>query len=107
MLKSILTVAAVGMVMLVCAYVLSMIAARVEKVNGFIDYSDMACGPLYAYSVGWFTATMFYPTITACLAWISANYIIILFGINLGWWFHYLFAAVLLILSFLPYFYVL
>jgi len=101
MLKSILTVAAVGMVMLVCAYVFSMLAARVEKVNGLVDYSDMACGPLYAYSVGWFTATMFYPTITACLAWISANYIIILFGINLGWWFHYLFAAALLLLSFL------
>ncbi len=101
MLKSILTVAAVGLVMLICAYVFSILAARVDKVNGLVDYSEIACGPLYAYAVGWFISTLFYPTITACLAWISANYIIFLFGIKLGWWFHYLLAALLLVLSFL------
>ena len=101
MTKSIITVAAVGAVMLICAYVFSQLAARVDKVNGLVDYSEIACGPLYAYSVGWFISTLFYPTITACLAWISANYIIFLFGIKLGWWFHYLLSALLLILSFL------
>ena len=101
MLKSVFTVMAVGTVMLVCAYVFSLLASRVDKVNGLVDYSEIACGPFYAYAVGWFASTLFYPTITACLAWISANYIIILFNIKLGWWFHYLFAALLLVLSFL------
>ncbi len=101
MINSILTVASVGLVMLVCAYVFSILAARVDRVNGLVDYAEIACGPAYAYAVGWFASTLFYPTITACLGWISANYIIMLFGIKLGWWFHYLLAALLLIFSFL------
>lgn len=101
MIKSIITVALVGLIMLVCAYVFSLLASRVDKVNGLVDYSEISCGKFYAYSVGWFASTIFYPTITSCLGWISANYIIILFGINLGWWFHYLLSAALLSLSLL------
>lgn len=101
MLKSLFTVISVGLIMLVCAYVFSLLAARVDKVNGLVDYAEISCGPFYAYCVGWFASVIFYPTITSCLAWISANYIIILFGIKLGWWFHYLLAAFLLLASFL------
>ena len=101
MVKSVLTVALVGLVMLICAYVFSILASRVDKVNGLVDYAEAACGDRYAYMVGWFAAAIFYPTITSCLGWISANYIIILFGIDLGWWFHYLLAALILTLSFL------
>ena len=97
--KSILTVVAVGMIMLVCAFAFSILASKIDKVNGLVDYAESACGKTYAYMIGWFASTVFYPTITSCLAWISANYIIILFGIKLGWWFHYLLAAFLLILS--------
>ena len=79
MIKSIFTVIAVGMIMLVCAYVFSILASKIDKVNGFVDYAEAACGPFYAYSIGWFANTIFYPTITSCLGWISANYIIILF----------------------------
>ena len=100
MVKSILTALIVGAIMLVCAYTFSLLAARVDKVNGLRDYSEISCGPFYAYAVGWFASTVFYPTITSCLAWISANYVIMLFGINLGWWFHYLLAALLLTASF-------
>jgi len=99
--KSIITVVAVGLIMMVCSYVFSLLAARVDKVNGLVDYSEISCGPFYAYTIGWFANTIFYPTITSCLGWISANYINILFDIKLGWWFHYLLAAALLILSFL------
>ena len=101
MTKSLITVIAVGFIMLVSAYVFSLLAARVDKVNGLVDYAEISCGPFYAYLVGWFASVIFYPTITSCLAWISANYIIILFGIKLGWWFHYLLAALLLSASFL------
>ncbi len=100
MIKSLVTVSLVGLIMLTCAYVFSLLAARVDKVNGLVDYAEISCGPFYAYCVGWFASVIFYPTITSCLAWISANYIIILFGIELGWWFHYLLAAILLAVSF-------
>lgn len=99
MAKSIITVASVGLIMLVCAYVFSLLAARVDKVNGLVDYSEIACGKFYAYGIGWFATTIFYPTITSTLGWISANYIIFLFGIDLGWWFHYLLTIALLSLS--------
>ncbi|MBO5880009.1 MAG: APC family permease [Clostridia bacterium] len=99
MIKSILTVITVGLVMLVCAFAFSILASKIDKVNGMVDYAESAGGPLYAYVVGWFAVSIFYPTITSCLSWISANYIIYLFKINIGWWFHYVLAAALLVLS--------
>ena len=101
MVKSLITVAAVGLIMLVCAYVFSILASRIDKVNGLVDYAEAACGEGYAYSVGWFCTTVFYPTITSCLAWISANYIMILFNIQDGGFIHFALAASLLIFSFL------
>ncbi|MBQ1244549.1 MAG: amino acid permease [Clostridia bacterium] len=80
MAKSLLTVAIVGFIMLVCSYVFSILAQRYEKVNGLVDYSEAACGPLYAYGVGWFVTTIYYPTLTSTLAWISAQYTCTLFG---------------------------
>ena len=80
MAKSLLTVAIVGAIMIVCSYVFSILAQRHEKVNGIVDYAEVACGPLYAYGVGWFMTTIYYPTLTACLAWISAQYTCTLFG---------------------------
>lgn len=100
-LKSFITVFAVGLVMLSCSYVFSLLASRVDNVNGLIDYSETAYGEFYAYLVGWFCGAIFYPTITSCLSWITAKYILMLFGIELGWWLHYLVAALILISSFL------
>ena len=80
MLGSLLTVLLVGMIMLVCSYCFSLLAARIEKVNGLVDYSEIALGKFYAYCVGWFITTIFYPTLTSCLAWISASYTLVLFG---------------------------
>ena len=86
MLGSLLTVAIVGMIMLVCSYCFSLLAARVEKVNGLVDYSEISLGKFYAYMVGWFITFIFYPTITSCLAWISAQYTLALFGITEYHW---------------------
>lgn len=80
MAKSLLTVAIVGFIMLVCSYVFSILAQRYEKVNGLVDYSEAACGSLYAYLVGWFATIIYYPTLTSTLAWISAQYTCTLFG---------------------------
>ena len=80
MAKSLLTVAIVGLIMLICSYVFSILAQRYEKVNGLVDYSEAACGPRYAYYVGWFVSTIYYPTLTSTLAWVSAQYTCTLFG---------------------------
>lgn len=70
----------VGLVMIVCAYSFATMAAKYEKVNGIVDYAEAAVGPRYGYCVGWFMATIYQPTITAVLAWVSARYTCVLLG---------------------------
>lgn len=102
MLGSLLTVASVGAIMLVCSYCFSILAGRIEKVNGLVDYSEMALGKSYAYFVGWFITTIFYPTLTSCLAWISANYTLLLFGFtNVHYLWHLGLTVLYLFVSFL------
>ncbi len=78
--KSLLTVALVGAVMTVCTYVFSLMAQKHERVNGVIDYAEVSCGPMYAYGLGWFLSTVYYPALASCLAWISAQYTCELFS---------------------------
>lgn len=80
MLKCLVTVGGVGLIMLVCSYVFSVLAQKHEKVNGIVDYSEVTCGRKFAYIVGWFMTTIYYPTITSTLAWVSAQYTCVLFG---------------------------
>ena len=82
MAKSLLTVLAVGMLMTVCAYTFSILAGKYSRVNGLVDYAEAEVGEGLAYSVGWFTSTVYYPVITSTLAWVSANYTCLLFNIN-------------------------
>ena len=69
-----------GLIMLVCAYAFSGLAARYEKVNGIVDYAEAIVGPRYAYLLNWFMLTIYYPSMTSVLAWLSANYLCSLFG---------------------------
>ncbi len=82
MLMSILTVLTVGIFMTVCAYTFSILAGRHSNVNGIVDYAEATVGSLHAYSVGWFTATIYYPVVASTLAWVSANYTCSLFNIS-------------------------
>lgn len=67
-----------GLIMVSCAYSFSLLAAKYEKVNGIVDYAEAAFGKTYGYAVGWFMAIIYYPTLTAVLAWVSAKYTCIL-----------------------------
>lgn len=69
-----------GAIMVSCAYTFSLLAARYEKVNGIVDYAEAALGKKYGYAVGWFMAIIYYPTLTAVLAWVSARYTSVLLG---------------------------
>lgn len=71
-----------GAVMLICAYTFSILATKYEKVNGIVDYAEETCSKNYAYMVGWFLATIYYPSLTAVLSWVSARYTCILMGIR-------------------------
>jgi APA family basic amino acid/polyamine antiporter len=69
-----------GVIMLVCAYTFAVMATKYEKVNGVVDYAEATVGKKYGYYVGWFMATIYYPTLTGVLAWVSARYFCELFG---------------------------
>ena len=72
-----------GIIMIVCAYVFATLATRYEKVNGIVDYAEATIGGKYAYFFGWFMAAIYYPTLTAVLAWICARYTCVLLGWNI------------------------
>lgn len=69
-----------GVVMVVCAYTFSILATRHEKVNGIVDYAEALVGGRYAYMVAWFMTSIYYPSMTMALAWISARYTVVLIG---------------------------
>lgn len=75
-----------GAIMVVTAYVFAQIAHRIEKVNGLVDYFEEAYGWRAGYLVAWFMTIIYYPTLVAVLAWVSASYSISLLGLEHGVW---------------------
>lgn len=75
-----------GMIMVVTAFVFAKIATRIEKVNGLVDYFEEAYGWRAGYLVAWFMTFVYYPTLVAVLAWVSANYSVGLLGWENGVW---------------------
>ena len=71
-----------GAIMVITAYVFSLVANRMDKVNGVSDYFESAYGKNVSYLVGWFMAIVYYPTLVAVLAWVSANYTVGLLNIQ-------------------------
>jgi len=69
-----------GMIMIICAYVFSVMATKYEYVNGVVDYAEVIVGKGYAYYIGWFLTIVYFPAITSVLAWVSARYTCVLFG---------------------------
>lgn len=72
-----------GVIMIACAFTFSVMANRYERVNGIVDYAEAALGRRYGYFIGWFMATIYYPTLTSVLAWVSARYTCVLLGWNI------------------------
>lgn len=72
--------AIVGLIMIICSYSFATMANKYEKVNGVVDYAEVGVGEKYGYYVGWFMATIYNPTITSVLAWVSARYTCVLLG---------------------------
>ena len=89
-----------GIVMVISAYTFAVMGTKFEKINGVVDYSEALVGSKYAYYVGWFMATIYYPAMTSALAWLSARYTMALFGFELNSAEIMVLAFVYLILSF-------
>jgi APA family basic amino acid/polyamine antiporter len=66
--------------MICCSSAFAIMATKYEYVNGIVDYADVTVGKKYGYYVGWFMATIYTPTLTGVLAWVSARYLCVLIG---------------------------
>ena len=81
MMQSVLVVAIVGLICIICSLAFAELGKKYEKVNGVVDYAEVALGPKYAYYVGWFATTIYYPCLAAMLAFFSAVFFCYLCGI--------------------------
>ena len=81
MLQGVLVVAIVGLICIICSLVFAELGSKFEKVNGVVDYAEVALGEGYAYYVGWFMTTIYYPCLAAILAFFSAVFFCELCGI--------------------------
>ena len=79
-LYSILAWVISGLIMVVIATTFAVMATKYEKVNGAVDYAEAMCGRKYAYFLGWFMSMIYYPAMTAVLAWVSARYTLVIAG---------------------------
>ena len=70
-------------IMLCCAYTFGVMATKYAHVGGAVDYAENVIGKKYAYYLGWFLATMYYPSLTSVLGWISARYFCVLVGLDI------------------------
>lgn len=82
MMQGIAVVGIVGLICIICSLVFAELGSRYEKVNGVVDYAEVALGPRYAYYVGWFMSTIYTPTLCSILAFFSAMMFLQLFGIS-------------------------
>ncbi len=71
-----------GLIMIICANAFAIMSTKYEKVSGLVDYAEATCGKGYAYMLGWYSAVMYYPSLTSVLAWVSARYFCELIGIE-------------------------
>ena len=63
-----------GIIMLCNVLAFAAMAQKHEKVNGLVDYAEAMVGEKYAYYMGWFITTVYYPGMTGVLSWLSARY---------------------------------
>ena len=63
-----------GAIMLACLITFSFMSQKIERVNGMVDYAEAMVGPNYGYYMGWFVGTIYFPSMTAALCWLTARY---------------------------------
>ena len=81
MVQGIAVVGIVGLICIICSLVFATLGSKYEKVNGVVDYVELALGPKYAYYVGWFMTTIYTPALCAMLAFFSSMMFLQLFNI--------------------------
>lgn len=80
--QAVLVVGIVGLICIICSLVFAELGSKYEKVNGVVDYAEVALGPKYAYYMGWFMTTIYYPSLSAILSFFAAMFTCELIGVQ-------------------------
>lgn len=72
-----------GVIMIINAYTFSVLASNHHNREGLIGFAEKEVGGKYSFYIGWFMAIIYYPTLTSVLAWLSARYVGVLFGLDI------------------------
>ena len=80
MKNALLVISAVGAICIVCSLFFANMGREYVHCNGLIDYAEATLGTKYAYFIGWFMTTFYYPIIGATLSYIAASYVSLLIG---------------------------
>ena len=62
-----------GFVMIISAGTFGIVAQSHEGIEGLVGYARASCGKTYGYYMGWFMATVYYPSLTGVLSWLPAR----------------------------------
>lgn len=71
-----------GLIMLFSAYAFSLVAVRVERSSGLVDYVEEAVGEKVGYIVAWFMNFIYYPTLIGILSWLAGTITASLLGLD-------------------------
>lgn len=71
-----------GTLMLLCLLSFALIVTEYGSAGGLTGISKRAVGESFSYFTGWFMATVYYPTLVSVLAWLSARYTLLFFGME-------------------------
>ena len=63
-----------GAIMLVNLLSFAFMSQKYERVNGMVDYAEATVGKRFGYYMGWFIGTIYFPSMTGVLAWLTARY---------------------------------
>ena len=63
-----------GVIMLVNLLSFAFMSQKYERVNGMVDYAEATVGKSFGYYMGWFVATIYFPSMTSVLCWVTAHY---------------------------------
>lgn len=74
-----------GMIMVVSAYSFSIVAVRIEKSSGIVDYIEEAAGEKVAYFVAWFLNFAYYPILIGIVGWLAGTITVTLFNITFSY----------------------
>ena len=80
MKDAMIVIAIVGCICMVCSLFFAKMGREFSNCNGLVDYAEATLGKRYAYLMGWFLATFYYPIIGATLSYIAASYVSMMLG---------------------------